>query len=126
MAVLIGLGSFLIFNWAVPRMDLAEARTLAFCSLAAFEWFMVFSARSDEHNIFKLGILRNRPLIISISIAVLLQLAVVYVPFLQTAFHTVPLGWQDWVIIIAAASGLFLAEEVRKIFLPKLFSAGKW
>jgi P-type Ca2+ transporter type 2C len=125
MAVLIGLGTFLIFRWAEPRMDLAEAQTLVFCALAAFEWLMAFSARSDEHTIFKLGVFRNRALVGSIAIAILLQLAVVYVPFLQTAFHTVPIGWRDWAIVIAAAGGLFLAEETRKIFLPKLFSAGK-
>jgi P-type Ca2+ transporter type 2C len=126
MAILIGMGSFLIFRWAEPRMDLAEAQTLVFCALAAFEWAMAFTARSDEHTVFKLGVFRNRALVGSISIAVLLQLAVVYLPFLQTAFHTVPIGWRDWIIVIAAAGGLFLAEEIRKIFLPKLFSAGKW
>ena len=125
MAILIGLGSFLIFRWAEPRMSLAQAQTLVFCSLAAFEWFMAFSARSDEHTVFQLGILRNRVLVFSIGTAVLLQLAVVYVPFLQVAFHTVPLGWSEWAIVIGAGGGLFLAEEARKAVLPKLFSWGK-
>ena len=53
MAVLIGLGTFLIFRWAEPRMSIEEARSLAFCAMVAFEWFMAFSARSDEHSIFK-------------------------------------------------------------------------
>jgi Ca2+-transporting ATPase len=125
MAILIGLGSFLIFRWAEPRMSLAQAQTLVFCSVATFEWFMAFSARSDEHTVFKLGIFRNRALIVSIAIAVLLQLAVVYVPFLQVAFHTVPLGLSEWGIIVAAGGGLFLIEETRKVMLPKLFSIGK-
>ncbi|HEX7474846.1 MAG TPA: cation transporting ATPase C-terminal domain-containing protein, partial [Dehalococcoidales bacterium] len=62
----------------------------------------------------------------SISLAVGLQLAVVYVPFLQVAFHTVPLGWSDWGIILAAGGGLFILEEIRKAVFPKLFSLGKW
>ncbi|OGN91017.1 MAG: hypothetical protein A2158_04955, partial [Chloroflexi bacterium RBG_13_46_14] len=55
MAILIGLGTFLIFRWAEPRMSIDEARTLAFCAIVAFEWLMAFSARSDEHTILRLG-----------------------------------------------------------------------
>jgi Ca2+-transporting ATPase len=126
MAVIIGLGTFLIFRWAVPRMSVDEARSLAFTAMVAFEWFMAFSARSDEHSIFKIGIRRNKALIISIGLAVLLQIAVIYVPFLQTAFHTYPLNLRDWAIIVGAAGGVFLLEELRKIFFPHLYSLGKY
>ena len=126
MAILIGLGTFLIFRWAEPRMSIEEARTLAFCAIVAFEWFMAFSARSDEYTIFKLGLFRNRALIISIGVAVLLQIAVVYVPFLQVAFKTVPLALSDWGIVVLAAGGLFALEEIRKAAFPKLYSLGKY
>ncbi len=125
MAVLIGLGTFLIFRWAETNLGMDEARTLAFCSLAVFEWFMAFSARSDEHNIFQTGILKNRALIFAIGLAIVLQLAVVYVPFLQVAFHTVPIGPRDWGIALAGGASLFVLEELRKTFFPRLFSWGK-
>jgi P-type Ca2+ transporter type 2C len=125
MAVLIGLGSFLIFRWAEPVVGLLHAQTLVFCSVAVFEWFMAFSARSDEHTVLQVGIFKNRILMVSIGIAILLQLAVVYVPFLQAAFHTVPLGLGDWGLILAAGLGLFLIEETRKALFPRLFSWGK-
>jgi Ca2+-transporting ATPase len=126
MAILIGLGTFLIFRWAETRMSIEESRTLAFCTIVAFEWLMAFSARSDEHTIFKLGVFRNRALVISIGIAVLLQVAVVYVPFLSTAFHTFPLTLRDWCIVVLAAGGLFALEEIRKALFPKLYSLGKY
>lgn len=126
MALWIGLGTFLIFRWAEPRMSVQEARTLAFCAIVAFEWFMAFSARSDEHTICKLGIFRNRILVISIGIAVLLQMAVVYVPFLQTAFKTFPLTMRDWGIVVASAGGLFVLEEIRKALFPGLYGLGKY
>lgn len=125
MAILIGLGSFLLFQWAEARMGLEHAQTLVFCAVASFEWFMCFSARSDEHTIFKIGVFKNRILVISIGIAMLLQLAVIYIPFLQVAFHTVPLGLGDWGIIVGASAGLFLVEEIRKALFPVLFSWGK-
>ena len=126
MALVIGLGTFLIFRWAEPRMSIDEARTLAFCAIVAFEWLMAFSARSDEHTIFKLGILRNKALVFSIGLAVLLQIAVVYVPFLQTAFKTYPLTLRDWIIVVAASGGLFILEEIRKAVFPGLYRIGKY
>ncbi|MFC1592905.1 cation-translocating P-type ATPase [Candidatus Omnitrophota bacterium] len=125
-ALLMSVGIFLIFNWALPRVGLAEARTLAFCSLVSFEWFRAFNARSDEHTVFRLGIFRNRWLIISVSVAVMLQLAVIYVPFLQIAFSTVPLGIGQWGIVIIAGGSLFVIDELRKAIFPQLFSLGKW
>lgn len=126
MAILIGLGTFLIFRWAETRMSIDEARTLAFCAIVAFEWLMAFSARSDEHTIFKLGVFRNRALILSIGLAMLLQIAVVYVPFLQVAFKTFPLTLGDWGIVVLAAGGLFALEEIRKSLFPRLYSFGKY
>lgn len=126
MAALIGVGSFLIFRWAEARMSLAAAQTVVFCAIATFEWFMAFSARSDEHTVFKLGVFKNRALVFSIGAAVLLQLAVVYLPPLQAAFHTVPIGLREWGVILAAGVSLFALEETRKALFPRLFSWGKW
>jgi Ca2+-transporting ATPase len=126
MATLMGVGIFLIFNWAQPRMSLEEARTVAFCSIVAFEWFRAFNARSDEYTVFRLGLLRNRWLLMSIPVAIMLQLAVIYVPFLQVAFSTVPLGIDKWGIALLAGGSLFVIEETRKVLFPRLFSLGKW
>lgn len=126
MAVYMGVGITLIFYWAESRMSIEEARTLAFCTMVAFEWFRAFNARSDERTVFALGLLRNRWLVGAISIAVMLQMAVVYVPFLQTAFRTVPLGINRWGIALLAGGSLFVLEETRKALFPRLFTLGKW
>ena len=126
LALLMGIGVFIVFNWALPKVGLKEARTLAFCSLVAFEWFRAFNARSDEYTVSKLGIFRNRWLVISITVAIMLQLAVIYVPFLQVAFSTVPLGIDKWGIALLAGGSLFVIEETRKALFPRLFTLGKW
>lgn len=126
LAAMMGVGVFLVFNWANQRMPVDEARTLAFCTMVTFEWFRAFNARSDEHTLLSLGLFTNRVLLASITVAVLLQLAVVYLPIGQTAFHTVPLSLKHWGIALGAAGGLFLIEEMRKLLFPRLFSLGKW
>ena len=45
---------------------------------------------------------------------VLLQVAAVYVPFLQAALHTAPLGLQHWALIAVAAAPLFVIVESFK------------
>jgi Ca2+-transporting ATPase len=126
MAIMMGVGIFLVFDWAQHRVSLQEARTIAFASMVIFEWFRAFNARSDEHTVFTLGVFRNRWLVIFVSIAILLQIAVIYVPFLQIAFSTVPLGIDKWGIAVLAGGSLFAVDEIRKALFPRLFSLGKW
>jgi Ca2+-transporting ATPase len=120
---------FAIFAWSYHSSSadhLEKAQTMAFCALVAFQWFSAFNARSEEHTVLKLGLFRNRYLLACIALAVALQMAVVYTPFLQRAFGTVSLSVWDWAVIFGAAGALFLIEELRKVVAPKLFSRGKW
>ena len=126
LSAMMGAGVFLVFNWAQSHMPVEEARTLAFCTMVSFEWFRAFNARSDERTLISLGLFTNKVLIASISVAVLLQLAVVYLPIGQAAFQTVPLRLEHWGIALGAAGALFLVEELRKLLFPRLFSIGKW
>ncbi|HEY90464.1 MAG TPA: HAD-IC family P-type ATPase, partial [Dehalococcoidia bacterium] len=100
LASLMGVGTYLIFHWAESRMSLDEARTVAFCAMVTFQWVQSFNARSDKHTTMKLGVLTNRWLVAAIGISVVLQLAVVYIPALQIAFHTVPIGIDKWGIVL--------------------------
>ncbi len=129
IATMMSLGVFAIFAWSYHGGEaghLEKAQTMAFCALVAFQWFTAFNARSEEHTALKLGLFRNRYLLICIALAVALQMAVVYTPFLQDAFGTVALGIRDWAVILGAAAAIFLIEELRKVVAPKLFSKGKW
>ena len=125
-SLFIGIGTYLVFNWAYARTTLEEARTVAFCTMVTFQWFQAFNARSDEYTVFRLGFFSNSWLIISIAIAIVLQLAVVYIPAMQTAFRTVPLGMDMWGITLLAGGSLFIVEATRKALFPRLFSLGKW
>jgi Ca2+-transporting ATPase len=126
LALLMGVGVFLIFRWAQQRMGLEEAQSMAFCSMVVFQLFQTFNARSDELSVFKLGFFRNRMLIYSLCASVALQLAVIYIPAMQVAFHTKALNLKEWGIIFLAGASLFVLEEIRKWLFPKLFSLGKW
>jgi len=126
LAGMLGMGTVLVFNWAVSGSALEEARTIAFCSVVIFEWLLAFNARSDQHTVFRLGVFRNRWIFILLSAAILLQIAVVYAPFLQAAFGTVSIGITGWAVALIPGAAIFVVETVRKLVRPQLFQRGKW
>ncbi len=126
LAALLGVGVTLLFAWTLQHHNLQESRTFAFCTIVVFEWLVAFNARSDELTIFRLGVLRNRPLLLALAIAIALQVAVIHLPFLHLPFNTVPMDGHEWIIAITLGVGVFLTETVRKLIAPRLFSLGKW
>ena len=60
------------------------------------------NARSDEQSAF-VGLFTNKWLWGSILLAIALQAAVIYIPFLQQAFSTLSLSLSDWLRCAAAA-----------------------
>jgi P-type Ca2+ transporter type 2C len=94
--------------------DLANARTAGFTVLVLAQLFNCFNARSDRTSAF-VNPFVNRWLWGSIALAVLLQVAVVHVGWLNTAFGTVPLSLEQWALCVAMASGVLWASELRKL-----------
>ncbi|HEY8539423.1 MAG TPA: cation-translocating P-type ATPase C-terminal domain-containing protein, partial [Steroidobacteraceae bacterium] len=95
---------------------LAHAQTMAFTTLVFFQLFTVFNARSDEESAF-VGMFANRWLWAAVCLSLLLQIAVIYVPFLQRAFSAVPLTLTDWLICAGVGSTVLWLRELSKIFV---------
>jgi Ca2+-transporting ATPase len=74
----------------------------------------VFNARSDTDSAFH-KLFSNRWLWGAVLLSVVLQLCVIYIPFLQRAFDTVPLSGWDWLISILVASSVLWLVELLKI-----------
>jgi len=94
-------------------VDLSRLRTIVFTSTVLFELVFVFNCRSDKYSLFRMNPFRNKALLLAVAASFVLQLAVVYVPFLQPLFKTVPLTASDWLIVVGiASSGLLVLPEV--------------
>lgn len=74
-----------------------------------------FTARSETHSIFTIGLCSNRWMIWAVGASFLLVLMVVYVPFLQPVFDTVPLGLDDWLLMLPFFFASPIAMEVLKL-----------
>jgi Ca2+-transporting ATPase len=102
---------FAVFLQALP--DLAYAQTMVFTISMVFEMFLVFSARTDG-PFFK-GIFSNKYLIGAVVVSMFLQIMVVYTPFLQPFFGTVPLSLMDWAKIFTLCAAATVAMEIFKV-----------
>jgi Ca2+-transporting ATPase len=94
--------------------DMRYAQTMAFTTLMMFQLFNTFNARSDEQSAFH-GLFRNQWLWTAIVFSLALHIAVVYVPFLQSAFSTTGLNVMDWLRCAAVASSVLWLRELSKL-----------
>ncbi|MDO4799751.1 MAG: cation-translocating P-type ATPase [Bacillota bacterium] len=98
----------------LPEEVLLYARTMAFLTLAASQLFFSLSMRSDVKSIFRLGLFGNRKLIGAIVVGILLQLVVIVIPPLASAFKLVMLPLRDWLIVLGVSLIPFAVHEVFK------------
>lgn len=89
---------FLYFN-ALPH-GIDYARTMIFTLAVMYQMIFVFNCRSETRSVFGINPFSNLKLVGAVMLTVVLQFAVIYTPFMQALFHTVPLGVMDWTLII--------------------------
>jgi len=104
-----------VLVYFVEDEGIERARTASFIVLACSQLFHSFNCRSTHESIFSLGFLTNTKLVYATLISFALQMAVVYIPFLQTIFKTQPLGWFDWIMVLVISSFPLLAMELVKL-----------
>ena len=116
MAAIISIGTLLLYV-DVLSTNREQAVTMAFLTIAIFQLVNAFNCKS-ERSVLHRSALSNHWLIISVVAALALQLAVVYVPALQFAFRTVPVGPSELAYVFAVCLSIFVLEEARKRLMP--------
>ncbi len=101
--------------------SLDTARSADFTVLVISQLINTINARSEAQTAFR-RFLANGWLWAAIALSALLQVAVVQLPFLNTAFTTTPLSVSQWLMCIAIASTVLWVSELRKLILRHLDS----
>jgi Ca2+-transporting ATPase len=99
--------------WAISR-DVAYWQTVVFTVLTISQLFHSLAVRSESASLFTIGLFTNLPMLGAVSLTVLLQLAVIYTPALNSIFHTQPLPLYDLLICFALSSLVLFAVEIEK------------
>jgi len=99
--------------WAIGQ-DLSYWQTIVFTVLTISQLFHSLAVRSERQSIFQQGIFSNLYMLGAVLLTITLQLAVIYVPFLNGIFNTQPLPLIDLLLCFALSSLTLVAVEIEK------------
>ena len=117
------IGICTLLSFIISRlygMDLVTCRTIALSTLVMSQLFHVFECRSERHSIFEIKVFTNKYLVGAVSMSIMMLICILYIPFMQNIFHTVPLMLKQWLIvlffsgIIAFINSMYLFIKTKK------------
>jgi Ca2+-transporting ATPase len=111
--VSLGMG---LWAWKANRLDW---QTMVFTTLTLSQMGHALAIRSGRDSLFKIGLFSNKALLGAVLLTFVLQLAVVYVPFMQEIFNTVALPPADLLISLGLSTVVFWGVELEKWFQRK-------
>lgn len=95
-------------------------QTIVFNVLCLSQLGHVMAVRSEKQSLFSIGIFSNKPLIGAVLLAVLLQFAITYIPYLQLIFKTEALTLKEFILVCTASTLVFFAVEIEKVISRKI------
>lgn len=113
LATLLTIDLYLPGGLIEGSQNLERARTAGFTVLVFAQLFNCFNARSEFKSAFS-HLFSNKWLWAAVGLSVVLQIAVVNLSFLNTAFGTLPLSLDQWLFCVAMSSSVLWFSEIRK------------
>ncbi len=105
------------FDKQVPQNTIEYARTMAFMVLVVCQLFYSLALRNERKSIFSIGLFSNKYLVGAIVLGLALQLIVVGIPAIQTAFHLQMPDLRAWGIIFSLGITPLVVSELIKVFI---------
>jgi len=91
-----------------------KATTMVFAGIIVAQIGNLLGCQTTRTSAFTTGLFKNKWIIRGVIFEVVILLAIVYVPFLQTIFSTTALGLNEWLYLIPFIPIMLFAEELRK------------
>jgi Ca2+-transporting ATPase len=113
-----GAVCLLVQAWAIGS-GTSHWQTMVFTVLTFSQLGHVLAVRSERESLFRQGIWSNRPLIGAVLVTVAVQLAIIYVPWLNGIFATAPLSGAELGFCLLASTVVFVAAEIEKLLVRR-------
>lgn len=107
------LGEYVLSD---PNIADGTANTMAFATLVFGELTRAFAVRSETRSIFSIGVFSNSAMNKAFVVSLAMQLAVLFIPFLQEIFKVQNLTGTEWIIVIALSLVPLIVSEITKAF----------
>ncbi|HYO20659.1 MAG TPA: cation-transporting P-type ATPase [Dermatophilaceae bacterium] len=115
-ALLVG-GTWWLFDWERANgASLPEARTVALNLFVVVEAFYLFSCRSLTQPAWRVGLFSNHWVLGGVAVPAAGQLAITYLPAMNSLFRTAPIPAEAWLRILAVALLASFVVAVDKRF----------
>jgi len=114
VGLLMGLVSLGVGFFAWLRGEPAW-QTMAFTTLTMAQMGNALAVRSERYTLWKIGLFSNRLILGAVLLTLVLQMAVVYLPFFQDIFNTLPLSAGDLAISLGCSVLVYFGVEVYKM-----------
>jgi Ca2+-transporting ATPase len=114
VGLLMGFVSIFTQAWSI-KTGHAHWQTMVFTVLCLSQMGHVLAIRSERESLFSQGLLSNRPLVGAFLLTFALQMATIYVPFLNPIFKTEPLTFNELIFTLGLSSVVFFAVEIEKL-----------
>ncbi|MCA9973254.1 MAG: cation-translocating P-type ATPase [Anaerolineales bacterium] len=116
IGALMGFVSLLMgrLYWTPGAAEHGTWQTMVFTTLTLAQMGNALAIRSNIDSLFTIGIFSNRLMVGAVLLTFVLQMALIYVPFLQNIFNTVALAPMELAFCLAASSVVFIAVEIEK------------
>ena len=96
------------------RLEDPAWQTMVFTALVMSQMALALAVRSERESVFKIGFFSNPAILGAIGLTIVLQLLVIYLPFLQEFFDTEPLDAEHLIIALALSALPFFGFELKK------------
>jgi Ca2+-transporting ATPase len=123
VGLLMGGISLLTQAWSIHTGS-AHWQSMVFTVLTLSQLGHVLAIRSERESLFTQGVFSNRPLIAATLLTIGLQMAVLYVPWLNPIFKTEPLSAGELALCLVLSSVVFIAVEIEKALARRGWSYG--
>ncbi|MCD9197995.1 HAD-IC family P-type ATPase [Aeromicrobium wangtongii] len=126
VSALLLVGSWWVFRAEVDGGSSLEAsRTAAVNVFVMVEAFYLFICRSLTRPSWRVGLLSNPYLVVGVTLQAIGQLALTYLPAMNTLFQTAPIGWDSWLRIVLVAIAMSLVVAIHKYLANGRRSGGQ-
>ncbi|MCB0087415.1 MAG: HAD-IC family P-type ATPase, partial [Caldilineaceae bacterium] len=115
VGVLMGIVSLAVGYWGfISGRDMATWRTMVFTTLTLAQMGNALAIRSNRDLLATIGLFSNKLMVLAVSLTFALQLALIYVPFLQNIFSTTALSPLELGVSLVVSLSVFGAVELGK------------
>ncbi|NSW52709.1 MAG: HAD-IC family P-type ATPase [Anaerolineae bacterium] len=123
VAVNMAIGTLFVFHRANGSGGIHHARTMVFTTLAMFQVFNAFNVRSRTKSLFRMNFFGNPYLLGAVIVSVVLQILSSQLPLMNAILDTVPLTFNDYLLIVPVSATILLVSEAVKFTWARIRAA---